>query len=124
MLMRLPPGDALPFRADRTTELLLLGGQLALAEQIYESGPGYAPAGDTPAIQAGTTGAALYYKSGFSDYPPGRKLIMLQERVAISSGAMNGCLLCPTWHSQQSPTRRSTKRSATEGQDLVRAWFK
>lgn len=70
VLMRLAPGDLLPFRADRRSELLLLGGRLALAEHVY--GPGTwirLAAGDTPPLQAGTTGSTLYFKSGFSDFP-------------------------------------------------------
>lgn len=69
VLMRLAPGDLLPFRADRRTELLLLAGQLELTEQVYASGTWMRlPTGDTPPLQAGATGATLYFKSGFSDY--------------------------------------------------------
>lgn len=69
-LLRLAPGDLLPFRAQLRTELLLLGGQLLLADQVYGQGCWMRlPAGDTPPLQAGTAGATLYLKFGFSDYP-------------------------------------------------------
>ena len=69
VLMKLAPGDLLPFRADRRTELLLLGGQLAITGQVYAEGTWMRlPPGDTPPLQAGATGATLYVKSGFSDY--------------------------------------------------------
>lgn len=69
-LLRLGPGDMLPFQAQLRTELLLLSGQLRIADQGYDQGCWMRfPADDTPPLQAGATGTTLYLKSGFADYP-------------------------------------------------------